>query len=525
MLSRAFRTSFGFRLFRLFSVILFLIAVVFTFAIVSYETMLIRKDLIREGKVILILLASHTKTWVYAENAEKLKDSLKDVMAYGNIDSVTVFNSKSKVLYDDHKTKTNAHAGVMDYSSVVFSDGDNGAFHIAEAPGTFDITCPVKMEPPSYSDDILYFDRPDSRKTETTIGYIRVGISKDRLIKEVRRIIGRVVVAVLFAISTGLMILIIAIHRVTKPLIALTEWVRQFGRGEAVAIIPVKGDDDIGRLAEAFNTMSLNLTKRDEEKSQLEAKLRKAEKMEALGTLARGIAHDFNNILSTIRGSVYLVEKKFHDHQGLMHYSSEIQQSVSRAQGLINGLLTISRTTTLVFYPIDLSELIIKLRPMIGNILGPGVAIQVDLCPVPLIILGDAQQIERIMLNLVYNAQDAMPGGGKLMFRTAQVEINGSGMSLLPLKPGMYACISVADTGTGVDANTRERIFEPFFTTKESGKGTGLGLAIVYGIIEQHQGAIELDTVPGKGTMFHVWLPLYRLSAGETDKSGQGKGL
>lgn len=525
MFSKAFRTSFGFRLFRLFSGILLLIAMVFTFIVVSYETMLIRKDLIREGKVILILLASNTKTWVYAENAEKLKDSLKDIMSYGNIDSVTVFNAKSTILYEDHKTKTNAEAGITNYSSLVFSNGDSGAIHIAEATDTFDITCPVKMETSGYTDDILYFDSPDSRKTETTIGYIRVGISKERLRKEVRLIIGRVVVAVLLAIFLGLMILVIVILRVTKPLMVLTERVRQFGRGEAVAMIPVEGSDDIGRLSEAFNTMSLNLTRRDEEKRQLEAKLRKAEKMEALGTLSRGVAHDFNNILSTIQGSVYLIEKRFHDHQGLMHYSGEIQQSASRAQDLINGLLTFSRTTTLVFYPVDLSDLIIKLRPMIGNILGPDIVLQVELCPVPLIIRGDAPQIEQIMLNLAYNARDAMPKGGQLTIRTAQVEVSDSGASPLPLKPGMYACISVADTGVGVDADTRERIFEPFFTTKERGKGTGLGLAIVYGIIDQHQGAIDLDTVPGKGTMFHVWIPLYHHSAGETDKTGQGKGL
>jgi signal transduction histidine kinase len=204
-----------------------------------------------------------------------------------------------------------------------------------------------------------------------------------------------------------------------------------------------------------------------------------------------------------------------------MRYSGEIQQSLAKAQGLINGLLTFSRTKTAVSYPVDLNGLIEKLHPMLGNLLGSGIEMHFDLCPERLTVMGDVLQIEQIVLNLAYNARDAMPEGGQLTISTTRVTISGDSAAGASLKPGMYARMSVVDTGAGMDEAIRQKIFEPFFTTKERGKGTGLGLAIVYGIIEQHHGAIELDTGPGKGTAFHVWIPLYQQASEDTDRTGQ----
>ncbi|MGC2063348.1 MAG: ATP-binding protein [Thermodesulfovibrionales bacterium] len=521
MFSRNFRKSFGFRLFRLFAGIILLIAPVFASAVIYYQTRLVTDELVKEGKIISTLLASNMKTWIYAENSEKLKDSLKDIVPYRNIDSVTVYNAKSEILCQEHKTEQNTDTRVPDFSAIAFSKEDNSAFYIKELPNVINITCPVTMEAPGYEDEILYFDRPASPKTETTIGYMRIGISKETLRKQIRNIVLRVAIAALLSLFAGLAILLIAARRVTNPISELTANVKRFGSGEAVALIPTSGNDEISGLAEAFNAMSLNLAKRNEEKGLLEARLRKAETMEAIGTLARGIAHDFNNILSTIQGSVYLIEKRFNAHNDLMRYSGEIQQSLTKAQGLINGLLTFSRTKTVIFYPVDLNGLIVKLRPLLGNLLGSGIGMHVDLYPEPLTVMGDALQIEQIVMNFAYNARDAMPDGGKLTIITARVSIGEGSTEGVSLKPGMYARMSVIDTGAGMDEEIRQKIFEPFFTTKERGKGTGLGLAIVYGIIEQHHGAIELDSEPGKGTVFHVWLPLYQQASEEADKTEQ----
>lgn len=521
MFSRNFRKSFGFRLFKHFAGIILLIAPVFAGAVIYYQTHLITGELIKEGNIIATLLASNMKTWIYAENPEKLKDSLKDIMPYRNIDTVTVYNAKSEILYQEHKTKQNAEEGVPDFSAMVFSKGETSSFHVSEGPNAINIICPVTMGSPGYEDDVLYFDRPTSNKTEATIGYIRIGISKEILKKEITNIVIRVAIAALLGLFAGLMILFIAIRRVTNPITELTTHVRRFGSGEPVGLIPVAGSDEVSRLAEAFNTMFVNLAHREEEKGLLEAKLRKAQTMEAIGTLARSVAHDFNNILSTIQGSVYLIEKRFKDHNDLMRYSGEIQQSLSKAQGLIKGLLTFSRTMTTSLYPVDLSVLIEKLRPILGNILGSGIVLHFNLHQESLNVIGDVMQIEQIVLNLAYNARDAMPDGGQLTISTAPVTIGEDETEGGSLKPGRYALMSVTDTGAGMDQATRQKIFEPFFTTKERGKGTGLGLAIVYGIIEQHQGAVEVETVLGKGTAFHVWLPLYQRASEETDKTEQ----
>jgi len=519
--SKKFRRSFGFSLFRVFACIILLIAPVFTAAAVYYQSRQVTASLVREGKIISTLLASNTKTWIYAENAERLKDSLNEIISYPDIKSVTVYNAKSAILYQGFKTKQNAGTGLSDLSAVVFSKEGSSAFHVNEVPDAIDIICPVTMESPGYQDASLYFDRPGSQTRMTTIGYIRIGISKESLKKEINQIVVRVAIAVLLGLFAGLVILLIAIRRVTNPISELIAHVKRLGSGDAVGPIPTAGTDEISGLAEAFNTMSGNLAKRDEEKGLLEARLRKAQTMEAIGTLARGVAHDFNNILSTIQGSVYLIEKRFNDHNDLMRYAGEIQRSLTKAQGLINGLLTFSRTKKVVFYPVDLCGLIVKLRPMLGNILGPRIGIHLDLYPEPLTVMGDALQLDQVVMNLVYNARDAMPDGGQLTISTVPVAVSSGGTEPVSLKPGMYARMSVIDTGAGMDEAIRQKIFEPFYTTKEAGKGTGLGLSIIYGIIEQHRGVIELDTAPGKGSAFHVWFPLYQRTPQETDNAEQ----
>ncbi len=521
MFSSNFRKSVGFRLFRLFAIIVLLIAPAFAGAVIYYQTRQVTDNLAKEGKIIATLLTSNLRTWIYAENVEKLKDSLKDIMPHRNIASIIVCNAKGEILYQEYKSGQNSGVGSIDFSAVRFSKDDTGSFHVDEENRVITITCPVMMSTPGYDEELLYFEKPSSAVTEATIGYIQIGISKEALKKEAGRIIVRVAIVVLIGLCVGLVLLLLAIRRVTNPISELTMHVNRLGSGEPAAPIPVAGDDEVSMLAEAFNAMSVNLAKRAEEKSLLEVRLRKAQTMEAIGTLARGVAHDFNNILSTIQGSVFLMEKRFHDHQDLLRYSGEIQQSLSMAQLLINGLLTFSRTKAVVFYPVELNGLIENKRPMLANILGRDIKMRCDLHPEPLYVIGDALQLEQVVLNLVYNARDAMSEGGQLVIRTERIELREEERTGLFPKPGMYAGISVADSGHGMDEATSEKIFEPFFTTKDRGKGTGLGLAIVYGIIEQHRGVIEVITAPGKGTTFHIRIPLHECAPDGSGKTEQ----
>jgi signal transduction histidine kinase len=517
MFSSGFRKSFSFRLFRYFAGIILMIALPFTLAVIYYQKTAMTSDLVREGKLISVVLTSSLKPWIFAENTEMLKNSLKDVMLLGHIDSVTIFNFRGEIVYKGERKATKPSADqVPDFKGIRFDDSDGGRFYVSEVKETIDIICPVKMDSPDSSGQSIYFESPAGPKAEVTIGYLRVGITKDTIRKEVHRIIIRIAIAALLGILAGFSVLFIGASIVTNPLKELIEHLRHFGYGEKVERIPVTSDDEIGRLAEAFNTMSDNLRTREEEKQALQDRLKKSEKLEAVGRLARGIAHDFNNILSTVQGSVYLLEKKFGDHEKVMDYTVQIRNSLSRARALIENIIIFSKAGTIKGWPVELNSVLKRLAPALRTVSGEAITLDMSLAADDLVVLGDVVQIEQLIMNLAGNAVDAMPVGGVLSIRTERRIVADEHAAVNhDLRSGRSVCLLVADTGTGMDEGTKDKIFEPFFTTKQAGMGTGLGLSIVYGIVEQHRGHIELKSEQGQGTEFRIYLPLFEKN-GET---------
>ena len=240
----------------------------------------------------------------------------------------------------------------------------------------------------------------------------------------------------------------------------------------------------------------------------LEEQLLHAQKMEAVGELAGGIAHDFNNILTAITGYVYILQARL-DDEILKKHVEQIDIAAQRAVALTNKLLTFSRKQIICLHPVIINETLHRLEKFLFRLIREDVEIKTHYTSEILTVLGDEGQIEQVMMNLVNNARDAMPSGGVLNISSAGVELDRDFVEAHGYgKPGMYALISVSDTGTGMEEKLLERIFEPFFTTKEVGKGTGLGLAIVYGIVKQHDGYITASSEPGKGTRFNVYFPL-----------------
>lgn len=245
------------------------------------------------------------------------------------------------------------------------------------------------------------------------------------------------------------------------------------------------------------------------EHKKLEQQLLQAQKMEAVGRLTAGIAHDFNNILTAILGYATMTELRVTQDSAMKHYISNIVMSAERAAALIKHLLSFSRQQTLSMMHIDANALVLTLRDFLSGIISENISFSVDTAGQPLIINADKVQMEQVLMNLVTNATDAMPEGGSLhvgcerFFMSADfVHRHGYG------RPGAYACLSVADTGTGMDQDVQQKLFEPFFTTKAVGKGTGLGLSIAYGIVKQHAGYIAVESAPGRGTTFRIYLPL-----------------
>jgi two-component system, cell cycle sensor histidine kinase and response regulator CckA len=247
------------------------------------------------------------------------------------------------------------------------------------------------------------------------------------------------------------------------------------------------------------------------EPRQLQAQLVQSQKLEAIGLLAGGVAHDFNNILTAILGYVELLESRLQSDNDVLRDLDEIRKSGTRAADLTRQLLAFSRRQVLRPALIDLNALVQDLANMLRRLIGEDVTLTMTLEKGLSSVMADRGQIEQVIMNLVVNARDALPRGGRLTIATSNAAVDAAffrrlGIADPPAIRNMVK-ISVSDTGVGMDAMTRKRIFEPFFTTKGRSRGTGLGLATVYGIVKQSGGFIDVDSTPGKGARFDILLP------------------
>jgi len=245
------------------------------------------------------------------------------------------------------------------------------------------------------------------------------------------------------------------------------------------------------------------------DRKRLETQLVHVQRLEAVGQLAGGVAHDFNNILTAILGYGDILRAKLDERHPLQPEVSRILNSAERAAHLTKSLLAFSRRQVIKIRPVDLNAIIRQMDELLRKLMGAEVSLATDLTAHDLTVMADAGQMEHVLMNLVTNARDAMPRGGRLLIRTEQVELgedfrraHGYG------SPGTFALLSVSDTGTGIDERTVTSIFEPFFTTKEVGRGTGLGLSIVYGVVKQHNGYITVKSQLGQGAEFSLYLPV-----------------
>jgi len=245
------------------------------------------------------------------------------------------------------------------------------------------------------------------------------------------------------------------------------------------------------------------------ERRLLEEQLRQSQKLEAIGRLAGGVAHDFNNILMSIMGAADLLLMQLGRNDAAIDEANEIKESVNRGAGLTRQLLAFSRRQATRSQLFELGVVVRGMDTMLRRLMGPEIDLLIVSPNEPVHVVADSGQIQQVVLNLVVNARDAMPGGGRITVRVEEIDLDEVAASaLVEAQPGRYARLSVADTGTGIDEKTRARLFEPFFTTKEQGKGTGLGLSIVYGIVKQSGGYITVASELGRGSTFLIYLPL-----------------
>ena len=244
------------------------------------------------------------------------------------------------------------------------------------------------------------------------------------------------------------------------------------------------------------------------ERLDLETKLRQSQKMESVGQLAAGVAHDFNNILTVIQGHSGLLLGSAQLNPGGSDSVKQIAVAAERAANLTRQLLMFSRKQLAQRQLIDLNNIIKDAGRMLRVLVGESIQIHFDCPPSLPAVYADPGMIQQVLINLAANARDAMPKGGQLAVHTESVQVEEAHAQQVPeARTGRFVCLSVSDSGTGMDAGTLERVFEPFFTTKAPGHGTGLGLATVYGIVKQHQGWVEVNSEIGRGTCFRIYLP------------------
>lgn len=271
--------------------------------------------------------------------------------------------------------------------------------------------------------------------------------------------------------------------------------------------------DDLAFGVTALRTR-LERNRAEEENETMRAQLLHAQKLEAVGILAGGVAHDFNNLLTAIQVSADLGMLDVADGDPVRNTLQEIHQTAARAGDLARQLLLFSRKHPMEYTPLNINQAIEHLHKMLRRLIGEDIEIQMALCKNPWSVMADRGTIEQLLVNIAVNARDAMPEGGQLLIRSANIEISPEESRHIPeSRPGQFVRLTLQDTGIGMTPETLSRIFEPFFSTKGPGRGTGLGLSVVYGIVKQHEGWINVTSSPGNGARFEVYLPAVSESA------------
>ncbi len=440
------RHRIGMRLFIWLTSITILLSILSTVIIVHREQREIKESLIKEGLSLAAICSESLRTAVFAEDKAMIEAGAQGIITQEGVVSVTVFNDSGKILFLwSKKRKRDA------VSDTTFPPESP----MTETKDVFEFNRSIVIEIPDNSEVALFADK--SKKIKKTVGYVGLVIDKVKLNAALKKVLLlNSAVAALFIASIALGIYF-TVKRITGP---------------------------------------------------FERRLAEMEKMEAVGTLARGIAHDFNNILAAAKGYLYVLRRKLQDNN-LSQYVAYAEGSLDRAKKLVESLLAFSNADRNKFAVLDINSLVKSLRQTVAPLIAERHEYREILPEVDIMIRGDRLQLEQAVMNLVNNALDSMSENGILCIQTEEVTIDRNDAEKFGLRSGgRFACITVQDTGEGIDAEIKSKIFEPFFTTKEVGKGTGLGLAIVYGIINEHNGFINVDSIRGEGSSFKVYLPL-----------------
>jgi Signal transduction histidine kinase regulating C4-dicarboxylate transport system len=508
------REKFSIKVFVTFTVFLFIISSSFTVFFYYQQSKALTNTLIKNSELLVGILAYSVRLGVFSENKDLLGAAVEGIFQQESVLEISVFNLQKKLLKKLKKYKvtdqqTSAREDEKVPGNVIANFRQDQPLVLLKGKDSLELWSPVITVAGYASEEDLVLGERSSKKRDLIIGFAKLTIDKTDLKKRVNSLLLKSILIGFVFWSIGSLLIFIMTRQITTPLKRLTAGVYTLGIGGAVSEVGVETGDEIGKLADAFNTMLDALKKREAEKEQLQEQLRHAQKMEAIGTLAGGIAHDFNNILTAIMGFGGLIQMKIPKESPISSHVEQILESAQKAASLTKNLLAFSRKQLSAPAPLNLNESISNLKKLLGRLIKEDIEFKVELGENDLVVMADQGQLDQIFMNLVTNARDAMPKGGVLTITTGAAQLPPHiVVTSQPGSSGGYALISVIDTGIGIDEETQEKIFDPFFTTKEVGKGTGLGLSMIYGIVKQHDGYIDVESEVGKGTTFNIYFPL-----------------
>ncbi len=499
--------SFASKIFLAQAFSILILSLVFTGYFIHRERRAMTEILRSKGTLLARQLADTGRIGVFAESPELLADPMRSVMEQKDVLQAQVFNLEGKLI-SARKGSPSTTVEKGTEGSALPSPKPDTPRSIATA-GAIEFWAPIQSASLFSPEEArIYTDNPAPNENRV-VGYAAVTLDTSRLNTTYQSLLWKSISICLAFLAVALWFAYRIAHGISRPLNSLKDRVNALGTGRTVENIPVESCDEIGELSGAFNVMAESLRVREEEKEHLEAMLRQAQKMEAIGQLAGGVAHDFNNILCAIIGFGTLLEMGMKKDDPAKRHLDQILSAADRATSLTQGLLTFSRKQVLNPHPTSLNAIVHNIEKMLHRLLTEDIELNLSLSDQDPKVLVDSGQIDQVLLNLATNARDAMPDGGQLTISTEEADPPEELLAETTALPTIhYALLTVTDSGSGIEKETRDKIFEPFFTTKEVGKGTGLGLSMVYGIVKQHNGHILVNSEPGKGTSFLIYLPM-----------------
>ena len=478
--------------------------------------------------ILSLTILSRQKDQLYSRTVEMGKVSLNYFATNANIpllnDDIVRLN---RLIKDAASGKGILYAVIVDRNNTIKAHTDSN--NIGNTLQGFQ-----NMEEVRKDENVRYYDytlpsgtqvlnlsRPITFK-DKELGTVHIGLSLDFINQLIHRESLSILILSLFIVLFGIAIAFLLGTSFSRPISKLVDATQEIGKGNLHYRIPMKRKDEFGDLASAFNYMADELDKKaianaqlfaervraEKEARKLEEQLHQSQKMDAVGQLAGGIAHDFNNSLTLIKVCSQLALQELKEEDPVREKIQKIDEATQRSGDLARQLLTFSRRQVAEMKVLDLNNLLTNLDKMLRRVIGEHIELVNKTAEGLRKVKADPGQIEQLIVNLTVNARDAMPDGGKLVFETANVELDQEyARRHIQATPGPYVELSVRDTGKGMIPEVRQHIFEPFFTTKEAGKGTGLGLFMVYGIVQKHGGHIVVESEPGVGSTFKVYLP------------------